>query len=64
MFSYNVILGMDWLTKYSAVIDCAWKQVTLMPWGEGKMTYVGSRARSLPPTISEVQAKKLVIGAN
>ena len=31
MFSYDVILGMDWLAKYSAVIDCARKQVTLSP---------------------------------
>ena len=42
MFSFDVILGMDWLTKYSVVIDCARKQVTLTPWGEGKLTYVGS----------------------
>ena len=51
MFSYDVILGMDWLMRHSAVIDCAWKQVMLMRWGEGKVTYVGSRVRSLPPTI-------------
>jgi hypothetical protein len=42
MFSYDVILGMDWLTRHSAIIDCILKQVTLMPWGEGKVTYVGS----------------------
>jgi hypothetical protein len=28
MFSYNIILIMDWLTRHSAVIDCL-KQVTL-----------------------------------
>jgi hypothetical protein len=42
MFSYDVILGMDWLTRHSTVIDCAWKQMTLMPWGEGKVIYIGS----------------------
>ena len=36
----------------------------LMPWGEGKMTYVGSRARSSPPTISVVQARKLIRGGD
>jgi hypothetical protein len=41
MFSYNVILKMDWLTRHSAIIDCVLKQVTLMPWEEGKVTYVG-----------------------
>ena len=34
MLSYDIILKMDWLMKYSAVIDCARKQVTLTPWGE------------------------------
>jgi hypothetical protein len=42
MFNYNIILIMDWLTRHLAVIDCAQKQVTLMPWGEGKVKYVGS----------------------
>ena len=55
---------MDWLTKYSVVIDCTRKQVTLTPWEEGRMTYVGSRARSLPPMISAVQARKLIIGGD
>jgi hypothetical protein len=64
MFSYDVILRMDWLTKHSAVIDCTRKQVMLTLWGEGKVTYVGSRARSLPPTISAMQARKLIIGCN
>jgi hypothetical protein len=61
MFSYNVILEINWLMKHSAVIDCVQKQVTLMPWGKGKVTYVGSRARSLPSMISAVQARKLII---
>ena len=64
MFSYDAILGMDWLMKYSVVINCTRKQVTLTPWGEEGMTYVGSRARSLPPTISAMQVAKLIIGGN
>jgi hypothetical protein len=62
MFSYGIILRMDWLTKHSAIIDYARKQVMLTLWVEGKVTYFGSQARSLPPTISAVQAKKLIIG--
>jgi hypothetical protein len=34
MFSYDVILEMNWLTKDSAIIDFVLKQVTLTPWGE------------------------------
>jgi hypothetical protein len=64
MFSYDIILGMDWLTKHLAIIDCILKQVTLTPWGEGKVTYVGKRVRSLPPTISATQARKLIVGSD
>jgi hypothetical protein len=38
IFSYDVILGMDWLMKHLAIINCVLKQVTLTPWGEGKVT--------------------------
>jgi hypothetical protein len=61
MFNYDIILGMDWLTKHSVIIDCILKQVTLTPWGEGKVTYVEKLARSLPPTISATQARKLIV---
>jgi hypothetical protein len=56
MFSYDVILRMDWLMRHSVVIDCARKQVTLKPWGEGEVTYIGLRVRSLPPMILAIQA--------
>jgi hypothetical protein len=45
MFSYDIILRMDWLMRHSVIIDCVLKQVTLTPWGEGKVMYVGMRAR-------------------
>ena len=31
MRQYDVILGMDWLSKYRAVVDCHTKRVTLFP---------------------------------
>jgi hypothetical protein len=62
MFSYNVILGMDWLARHLAVINCARKQVTLMPCGEVEVTYVESRVGSLPQTILAIWARKLIIG--
>jgi hypothetical protein len=58
MFSYDIILRMDWLARHSVVIDCARKQVMLKTWG-GEVTYVGSRVRSLPTKISTVRARKL-----
>ena len=38
--------------------------MTLTPWGEEKVMYVGSQVRSLPPTILAVQARKLIIRGN
>jgi hypothetical protein len=61
MFSYDIILRMDWLMRHLAIIDCVLKQVMLTPWGEGKVTHVGSRTRSLPTTISAMQARKLIV---
>ena len=52
---------MHWLLKHLAVIEFARKQVTLMPWREREVMYVGSRARSLPLTILAMQARKLII---
>jgi hypothetical protein len=31
MFSYDIILKMDWLMRHSTIIDCVLKQVTLTP---------------------------------
>ncbi|GJW92373.1 putative reverse transcriptase domain-containing protein [Tanacetum coccineum] len=31
MGSFDIIIGMDWLSKYSAVIDCA-KKIVRIPW--------------------------------
>jgi hypothetical protein len=61
MFSYDVILRMDWLARHSEIIDCARKQVTLKPWREGQVMYVESQVRSLPLTISAIWARKLII---
>jgi hypothetical protein len=41
-FSYDVIIGMDWLARHLTIIDCALKQVTLTPWGEGQVTSIES----------------------
>ena len=61
MFSYDIILEMDWLARHSGIIDCARKQITHKPWEEGEVMYVGWQVRSLPPTIFAIQARKLII---
>jgi hypothetical protein len=51
MFSYDVILRMDWLTRHLAVINCALKQVTLKLWGDGNVMYIGSCGHIIPPNL-------------
>jgi hypothetical protein len=60
MFDYDVILGMDWLTKHHANIDYARKRVTLRPWGDIEITFVGSRANTILPVRLAVQARKFI----
>ncbi|GJV21118.1 putative reverse transcriptase domain-containing protein [Tanacetum coccineum] len=40
MGSFDVIIGMDWLSKYSAVIDCA-KKIVRIPWRNKTLTIHG-----------------------
>jgi hypothetical protein len=51
---------MGWLIKHHANIDCARKRVTLRPWGSMEVTFIGSRANTLLPTISAIQARRLI----
>jgi hypothetical protein len=62
MISYNIILKMVWLVKDLAIIDWAWKQVRIRPWQEGEVTYIGLQVSSLPLTILDIRAKKLILG--
>ncbi|XP_028092232.1 uncharacterized protein LOC114292470 [Camellia sinensis] len=41
MVHFDAILGMDWLAKYHATIDCVCKQVVFRPSGQDEFTFVG-----------------------
>jgi hypothetical protein len=60
MMGFDVILGMDWLSKYNANMDCRRKEITFRPHGMEEFTYCGSKVRSSPPFLSAVQAVKNV----
>lgn len=40
---FDVILGMDWLTKYCATIDCVTKRVVFNPPEQKEIVFVGNR---------------------
>ncbi|GJW45265.1 putative reverse transcriptase domain-containing protein [Tanacetum coccineum] len=52
--SFDVIIGMDWLSKYHAVIDCA-EKIVCIPWGNETLIFHGDGIfpedlSGLPPT--------------
>ncbi|WCJ39071.1 Transposon Tf2-6 polyprotein [Euphorbia peplus] len=57
---FDVILGMDWLSRHHAVVDCYEKLVVFRPPGVPKLTFRGER-RVLPScVISAMKAKRLL----
>ena len=60
LHDFDIILGMNWLSKYKALIDCYAKTVTFQtPKGE-KVTIEGERVLKLNALISVVTTQKLL----
>jgi len=57
---YDEILGMDWLTKYQAVIDYKQKILALVTLEGESLMYKGSYSKPTVPLISAAKACKLV----
>jgi len=60
ILEYNVILGMNWLTKYQATIDCKQKTLVLVTLEGEILIYKGSCSNHTVPLISATKACKLV----
>ena len=57
---FDVILGMDWLSRHQVVVDCRMKRVTLRtPSGE-EVTFIGERSNHLFNVISAATARTMV----
>ena len=57
---YDVILGMDWLSRHQVVVDCRMKIVTLRtPSGE-EVTFIGERSNPLSNVISATTVRTMV----
>ncbi|XP_028086813.1 uncharacterized protein LOC114287614 [Camellia sinensis] len=57
---FDVILGMDWLAKYYATIDCSTKQVVFHLSGGPEFIFNGNSVISPPYLISSMKANKLI----
>ena len=60
MIDYDVILGMDFLSKYGAMIDCKAKTVGFKPPKKEMFTFFGDRRSSQKMFISAMQARKWI----
>ena len=57
---FDVILGMDWLSRHQVVVDCRMKRVTLRtPSGE-EVTFIGERSNHLSNVITVTTAITMV----
>ncbi|XP_017617968.1 uncharacterized protein LOC108462544 [Gossypium arboreum] len=57
---FDLILGMDWLTKQRVSLDCAEKRVVLRTEEDSEIGVIGERRNYLSNVISVLMAKKLV----
>ena len=57
---YDLILGMDWLSKHQAMVDCDKKSVVLKCPNQSTMTVQGIRFGPLFNTISTMQARRFL----
>ena len=57
---FDVILGMDWLSRHQAIVDCRMKRVTLRTPNEDEVTFIGERSNHLSKVISAATARTMV----
>ncbi|KAL7238230.1 hypothetical protein ACSBR2_004350 [Camellia fascicularis] len=57
---FDCILGIDWLTKYHAIIDCVAKFVVFRPLGLPEFVFDGNGVVLSPYLISAMKANKLL----
>ena len=57
---FDVMLGMDWLSRHQAIVDCRMKRVTLRTPNEDEVTCIGERSNHLSNVISVATAKTMV----
>ena len=57
---FDVILGIDWLSRHQAIVDCRMERVTLRTPNEDKVTFIDERSNHLSNVISTATARTMV----
>ena len=55
-----MILGMDWLSRHRATVDCRMKRVTVRTLNDSEVIFIGERPNHLSNVISAIVARKMV----
>ncbi|CAA0823405.1 Uncharacterized mitochondrial protein AtMg00860, partial [Striga hermonthica] len=64
MRDFDLILGMDWLTRFHADIRCHDREITLYLPGDDQITFFSTKTCSLPHVISMAKARKMLRRCN
>ncbi|XP_042423149.1 uncharacterized protein LOC122010720 [Zingiber officinale] len=59
MLDFDIILGMDWLARYYATVDCSARVVTFRPPGLPSWVFMGTKDEGIS-IISAMQAQRLL----
>ena len=57
---FDVIFGMDCLSRHQAIVDCRMKRVTLRTPNDSEVVFIGERPNHLSNVISTTVARKMV----
>ena len=57
---FDVILGMDWLSRHQVIVDCKMKRVTLRTPNEDEVTFISERSNHLSNVISAATTRNMV----
>ncbi|KAL5583320.1 hypothetical protein UlMin_015762 [Ulmus minor] len=61
MYDYDIILGMDFLAKYNATIECRKRRVTFRPGNEDEFSFDGEPRKKGKAIISSMKARKMLL---
>ena len=57
---FDIILGMDWLVKHRATLDCAAKRIMLKTTKDEEVLVIGERRDYLSTVVSALRAEKWI----
>ncbi|KAL5582354.1 hypothetical protein UlMin_014796 [Ulmus minor] len=60
MYDYDVILGMDFLSKYNATIECRYRRVVFRPNENDEFSYTSEGRQSQKMIISSMRARRML----